>query len=249
MAKQKEAIFRFYAELNDFLPQNRRQRDFIYHFWGTPAIKDAIEAIGIPHPEVDLILVNNKSVDFTYRLQSGDRVAVYPVFELLNIRSVSHLRPKPLRRIRFILDVNLGKLARNLRLLGFDTLFQNNYKDKEIIAIAQKEQRLILTRDIELLKNKRVNRGYWVRSTDPDKQIKEILFKFDLFDQIHPFTRCLVCNGLLKKVPKNEVIEHLPPKTKVHFDEFYQCTDCGKIYWRGSHFKRMNEMIKNWQKL
>ncbi len=248
MKRPKEAVFRFYAELNDFLPKENRQKDFVYRFWGTPAVKDAIEALGIPHPEIDLILVNNQSVDFNYRLQAGDRVAVYPVFELLNISSVNRLHPKPLRKPRFILDVNLGKLARNLRLLGFDSLYENTFPDEEIIDIALREQRIILTRDIGLLKNGRVARGYWVRSTQPDEQIKEVLQKFDLTDRIQPFTRCLTCNGILEKVAKETVEINLPPKVKMNFNEFYRCKSCAKIYWRGTHFNRMEKMIKNWLK-
>lgn len=248
MNRPKEAVFRFYAELNDFLPKEYRQKDFVYRFWGTPAVKDAIEALGAPHPEVDLILVNNQSVDFNYRLQSGDRVAVYPVFELLNITSVNRLRPKPLRNPRFILDVNLGKLSRNLRMLGFNALYRNNFPDEEIIDIALREQRIILTRDKGLLKNSRVTHGYWVRHTQPQKQTEEVLQKFDLSHRIQPFTRCLVCNGALEKVAKETIEKTLPSKVKKMFNEFYRCTSCGKIYWRGTHFKRMEKMIENWLK-
>jgi uncharacterized protein with PIN domain len=246
MPKQRQAIFRFYAELNDFLPDSRRQTDILYSFWGSPAVKDAIEALGVPHPEVDLILVNNRSVDFLYRLQDGDRVAVYPVFERLNIASVTRLRPSPLRQLRFVLDVNLGKLARNLRLLGFDALYRNNFSDDEVIEIALQEKRTILTRDVELLKNGRVTHGYWVRHTHPDEQTKEILQTFDLFDRIRPFTRCLVCNGLLSPVKKESVENELPPRVRQNFKEFYHCRSCGRIYWKGSHFERMQKMIKRW---
>ncbi len=246
MPKQRQAIFRFYAELNDFLPDSQRQTDILYSFWGNPAVKDAIEALGVPHPEVDLILVNNRSVNFLYRLQDGDRVAVYPVFERLNIASVTRLRPSPLRQIRFVLDVNLGKLARNLRLLGFDALYRNNFPDDEVIEIALQEKRIILTRDVELLKNGRVTHGYWVRHTHPDEQTKEILQTFDLFDRIRPFTRCLVCNGLLSPIEKESVENELPPRVRQNFKEFYHCRSCGRIYWKGSHFERMQKMIKRW---
>ncbi|NOX87640.1 MAG: Mut7-C ubiquitin/RNAse domain-containing protein [Calditrichaeota bacterium] len=244
MAKPKQAIFRFYAELNDFLPRQWRQKEITYRFWGAPAVKDAIEALGVPHPEVDLILVNNQSVDFSYSLQEGDRVAVYPTFELFDISEVTRLRCKPLRKPCFILDCNLGKLARKLRMLGFDSLYQNDFQDKEIIDIALKEHRIILTRDIGLLKNNRVTHGYWVRQTDPGKQLEEVLNKFDLYSQSQPFTRCLDCNGLIEAVPKEKVIEQIPPKVQKYFNEFYRCVRCSKIYWEGSHYERMHKTIK-----
>lgn len=247
MPGQKQAIFRFYAELNDFLPRAWRQTDIPYQFWGHPAVKDAIEALGVPHPEVDLILVNNQSVNFDYRLRQGDRVAVYPVFELLNIAPVTRLRPRPLRKIRFVLDANLGKLARNLRMLGFDALYRNNFQDVEVIEIALQEQRIILTRDVELLKNGKVTHGYWVRHTDAQKQVEEVLQKFDLFDQIRPFTRCLVCNGLLLPVEKEDIEDQLPPRVRQSFETFYRCAACGKVYWRGSHFERMEKMVEHWR--
>ena len=244
MAKQKQAIFRFYAELNDFLPKPNRQKDLVYSFWGSPAIKDAIEALGVPHPEVDLILVNQKSVDFNYHLQHGDRVAVYPVFELMDITPITRLRPKPLRETKFILDCNLGKLTKKLRMLGFDCLYRNDYSDEQIIQISKKQKRIILTRDVGLLKNKNVTHGYWVRSTHPGQQIREIIQKFDLTRQIRPFSRCMECNGLIEEVPKKVIEKHLPPRVLQSFGQFYRCQQCGKVYWQGSHYERMQEAIE-----
>ncbi len=243
MTRKKYAVFRFYAELNDFLPKERRQKEIEYFFWGTPAIKDAIEALGVPHPEVDLILVDGDSVSFEFRLRGGERVSVYPVFELLDISKVTHLRPKPLRELCFVVDCNLGKLARKLRMLGFDVVFSNNANDFEIIQVAKAEHRVILTRDVELLKNKQVTHGYWVRSTKPDEQVKEVVEKFDLKRWLFPFTRCMVCNGKLQKVEKETVITFLPPKVQEHFNEFYRCSKCRKIYWPGSHYQRMLKFI------
>ncbi len=247
-AEPKQAIFRFYAELNDFLPSKYKQKDITYSFWGSPTVKDAIEALGVPHTEVDLILANNKSIDFHYNLNHNDRIAVYPVFERLDISQLQRLHLYPLRQTQFIVDTNLGKLARNLRLLGFDTLYENTYTDIEIIRIAEEEKRLILTRDIALLKNGRVSRGYWVRATNPDNQIKEILNKFDLLNQIKPFSRCLICNHKLAKISKAEILHQIHPKTRQHFNEFYRCKKCDQIYWPGSHYQRMQKMIKKWLK-
>lgn len=237
------AKFRFYQELNDFLPQKYKKRSFHYKFKNNPSVKDTIEAIGIPHTEIELILVNGKSVDFDYHLQNGDYVSVYPVFESLDISPIIKLHSKPLRIIKFILDTQLGKLAKKLRMLGFDTLYENNYKDKEIIKISREENRIILTRNKSLLKNNTVTHGYWIRNTDPDKQLQEIIRRFDLKDQIKPFTRCIECNGIMKPVNKKEIIDQLLPKTKKYYNEFYRCSHCNKIFWKGSHYQRMKKNI------
>lgn len=240
------AEFRVYEELNDFLPPKHRKKSFLHHFSKNPAIKDVIESLGIPHTEVDLILVNNQSVDFSYPLQNGDRVAVYPVFELLDITPIMHLRPKPLRKPKFILDVHLGKLAHYLRLLGFDTAYQKQLSDQEIIEIALQEKRIILTRDIGLLKNKRITHGHWMRATNPNNQVKEVLQKFDLYKKTDAFTRCLECNNLLTSIEKEKVKNRLDSKTRAYFDKFYCCSQCNKIYWEGSHYDKMKNLIAQW---
>ena len=239
------AEFRFYEELNDFLPPDKRKRSFAHNFAGTPSVKDSIESIGVPHSEIDLILVNGESVDFKFRLEGGERVAVYPVFERFDISPLLRLRPRPLRNPRFILDVHLGKLARYLRLLGFDTLYRNDYEDATIIAISVAQQRIILTRDVGLLKHGSVTRGYWVRGTRPKRQLQEIIQVFYLNRCLAPFSRCIACNGELDSVAKETVLYRLPPRTREHFDEFYECRGCARIYWAGSHYDRMREWIND----
>jgi len=237
------ASFRFYEELNDFLAVGRRKRTFEYLFNGKPAVKDAIESLGVPHTEVDLILANGESVGFDYRLRDGDRIAVYPVFEALDISPIVRLRAQPLRRSRFVLDVHLGKLVRLLRMLGFDSLYRNDYSDREIITVSSKERRIILTRDHRLLFAKVVTRGYWIRLTEPESQCREVLERFDLRSQIKPFSRCLQCNGAIEPVEKSRIIDRLEPRTKRHFDTFFRCTQCGRLYWKGSHFDRMVQTL------
>jgi uncharacterized protein with PIN domain len=219
------AYFRFYEELNEFLPPEKRKREFEYSFKDNPSVKDAIEAIGVPHVEVDLILVNSISVSFTEKLKDGDRISVYPVFEAFDIGSATHLRPKPLREIKFILDVHLGRLAKYLRLCGFDTLFGKFYDDREIIETAVAEKRIILTRDRQLLKDKRVTHGYWIRSQFHNEQMTEVFVRFDLSARIHLFTRCITCNTLL--------------------EEFSRCPGCNRIYWEGSHYDNMKVTVNN----
>ena len=238
---------RFYEELNDFLPKNRRKKPFEHLYFCNPTIKDIIESLGIPHTEVDLILVNSLSVDFKYVPSNGDKISVYPVFESIDITKVTNLRPVPLRASKFILDVHLGKLARYLRLLGFDSLYKNDLEDNVIIEIATKEKRIILTRDIGILKNGKVSHGYFIRSQQPREQLKEVIHRFDLSKQIKPFARCSGCNSKIKPIDKKKVKDLLKPRTKKEFRDFFQCSGCKKIYWHGSHYERMMEFIGSFE--
>ncbi|MGD8351023.1 MAG: Mut7-C RNAse domain-containing protein [Gammaproteobacteria bacterium] len=244
VVKPKLASFRFYAELNDFLDPADRGKSVDYRFDGDPGIKDPIETLGVPHSEVDLILVDGTSVGFDYRLGDGDRVAVYPVFEGFDISPLQRLRAKPLRVTRFVVDVNLGKLARRLRMLGFDTVYDNSFDDREVVDIAQRERRIILTRDRRLLFRKAVSHGYWVRSDDPATQLDEVVERLHLGAQIQPLQRCLECNGLIESVDTEQVWSRLEPLTRRYYSEFYRCPDCGKIYWEGSHVEHMSDTIR-----
>ena len=240
---------RFYEELNDFLPKAMRKRDIDYSFPGRRSIKDLVESMGVPHVEVDLILVNGESVDFGYIVRAGDRISVYPVFESFSIKEVTHLREKPLRDIKFVLDVHLGKLARRMRLLGLDTDFRMDRDDGELADISAKTNRILLTRDVELLKRKQIERGIFVRNTDPDKQIIEIINKFDLRSFIKPFERCIECNGKINKLNYEDNIglikEKVPPGVLSWCTEFYSCSSCDKIYWKGSHYDKLVKIINN----
>ncbi|MEN8217408.1 MAG: Mut7-C RNAse domain-containing protein [Pseudomonadota bacterium] len=239
-----QIYFRFYAELNDFLPPERQMRGFEQSVDKNPSVKDTIEALGVPHTEVDLILVNGESVDFAYLLQEGDRVSVYPVFEAIDITPLSRVRPQPLREIRFILDVHLGKLANYLRLFGFDTLYRNDYEDAQLAEISRNENRILLTRDMGLLKRSLVTHGYFLRETDPKRQLREILRRFDLFKLITPFNRCVNCNGLTHPVDKADIREQVQADTLEYYDKFCRCDACGKIYWQGSHYKKMQAFVE-----
>lgn len=241
----KTAEFRFYEELSDFLPLDERKVSFPYHFSGTPSVKDAVEAIGVPHTEIELIVVNGESVGWDYRLRSGDRVAVYPVFESVDVASAVRLREAPLRRPRFVVDVHLGKLARLLRMLGLDTAYRRNWSDAEIVRTSVEETRIVLTRDRGILKTKQVTRGYWVRSPRPEEQLKEVFGRFDLAALAKPFSRCMVCNGLLRRVDKQAVLGRLPGRSAAFYEEFYTCDDCGKVYWKGSHYERMKKCVRD----
>ncbi len=234
---------RFYEELNDFLVLSRRRKMLEYTLFCSPSVKDIIESFGVPHSEVDLILADGQSVSFDYKPVAGQHISVYPVFESLDITNVTHLRPVPLRRIKLILDVHLGKLARYLRMLGFDSVYRNDYNDHEIIATAKKDKRIILTRDIALLKNNDVTHGLWIRSQKPAEQVSEVIRRLDLYNLIKPFNRCMECNGKIVKIDKQKILDCLKPGTIAHFKSFYQCRHCGKVYWNGSHYESMMKKI------
>ncbi len=230
---------RFYEELNDFLPAEKRKRRFGTEIQPRQSVKDFVQSLGVPHTEIDLILINGNSVDFDYILKEGDDVSIYPVFESLDISDVQHLRPEPLREPKFVLDVHLGKLAKLMRLFGFDTHYEKHYDDEEIIRISVAEHRTILTRDLGILKRNIVTHGYYVRSTRAEEQITEIIKRFNLQNEIREFSRCLLCNSSLEPISKKEVEEVLPPKVKKFYNEFFICQNCRKVYWRGSHYKKM----------
>jgi len=242
---EHEIHIRFYEELNDFLPEEKRKKRFIHQFIDRTSIKDLVESLGVPHTEVDLILVNGKSVNFKYLIHEGDDISVYPVFESFDITEVQHLRPKPLRKPKFVADVHLGRLTRYLRMMGFDVLYKNNFDDDEIVRISLIEKRAILTKDRGILKRNKVTHGYWVRSTKVEEQVKEILDRFDLKKDIKEFSRCIECNDPLKSIKKETIIKQLPPKVAAMQNEFYNCPSCKKIYWKGSHYQRMLTFIQS----
>lgn len=240
----REVRIRFYAELNDFVAAGRRQREFTYTFSGTPSVKDTIEAVGVPHVEVDVILVNGESVGFSHRLVGGERVSVYPVFERFDVAPVTRLRPAPLRVTRFIADVHLGTLARRLRLLGFDTAWERDLDDAAIIETAKREKRIILTRDRGILKNGDVTHGYWLRATDPEGQLEEVLSALDLAGNIQPYVRCMECNSELEAISRSDAAASVPLQVLIVYREFKRCKRCGRTYWRGSHVERLDAVVE-----
>jgi len=241
---RSQVTIRFYEELNDFLPAEYRKVIFDHAITEGQTVKDLIESIGIPHTEVDLILINSDAVEFEYRLQQGDQVSVYPVFERLDISKVTKLRPQPLREIRFVLDCHLAKLVRYLRMLGFDSLHDNNYVDSEIAELSVHDKRIVLTRDRGLLKRRIITHGRYVRNIEPRRQFKEIVDWLDLSQSMRPFTRCIRCNGLLQEVSNDEVKGQIESDTGRYYQQFWRCGDCGHIYWKGSHYQKMERIIK-----
>ena len=239
-----KVYLRFYEELNDLLPKEKKKKRFIHNFIDRTSVKDLIESIGVPHTEVDLILVNGNSVNFKYLITDGDDISVYPVFESLDISDVQHLRPKPLRKPQFICDVHLGKLARYLRMTGLDIYYKNVLSDEEIVKRSSKERRAILTKDRGILKRNEVTHGYYVRTKKVEEQVKEVIKRFDLQKAIKEFTRCLECNTEISKIEKGKIVNILPPKVAASQNEFYRCPSCKKIYWKGKHHQKMLSFIK-----
>jgi uncharacterized protein len=243
LSDRPHALFRFYEELNDFLPRERRKRDFSIEVDRSRSVKDAIESAGVPHTEVDLILVDGRSVGFTHLLRGGERVSVYPMFERLDIAPVLRLRPLPLRDPRFVADTHLAKLARHLRMAGFDTVLDHDWDDDRIVACSLAERRTILTRDKGMLRRAEVERGYFVRAIHADEQLAEVLRALQLEGLMEPFSRCRECNTPLADVTREEVLEQVPPKVRASYERFKQCPGCARIYWEGTHFERMKRLV------
>ncbi len=239
-----KVFFRFYEELNDFLPEERRKVRFEHSYLDRTSIKDMIESLGVPHSEIDLILTNGKPVDLNYIVNPDDEISVYPVFESFDISDIQHLRAQPLREPKFILDVHLGTLAGYLRMLGIDSSYKNNFTKKDLVNISLNEKRTILTKDRNLLRRNEITHGYWIRNDDPVRQTREVIERFDLKNSIQEFTRCMECNSILIPVNKNEIENELPQKVKEQKNEFHRCSGCNKTYWKGSHYERMKKLIE-----
>jgi uncharacterized protein with PIN domain len=238
-----KCYFRFYEELNDFLSLCKKKERFTHHYFDRASVKDMIESLGVPHSEIDMILVNGVSVNFNHIIKDEDDISVYPVFESFDISGIQHLRPEPLREPRYVLDVHLGKLAGYMRMLGFDSLYKTDYSRGELVAVSLNDKRTILTRDRNLLKLNEVTHGYWVRNNIPENQLYEIVKRFHLKNLIREFTRCMLCNDLLKEIEKEKIIHRLPIKVAEQHDKFYKCESCDKIYWKGSHLEDMNKKV------
>lgn len=235
---------RFYQSLNDFVRPALRHAEMSHTLDRKASIKDMIEAFNVPHTEIALMLVNGSAVDFNYIVRDGDYIQVYPACPNLTATGLSQLRPALLPPLKFIVDVNLGKLARNLRLLGMDCGYQNDYADDDIARISSEEQRIVLTRDRSLLRRKIIVYGYYVRADAPMTQTKEVLNKFDLYPQIKPLTRCTHCNGLFRKIDKRMIEHRLEPLTRQYYQHFLMCSQCQRLYWQGSHHARLIGLIE-----
>jgi hypothetical protein len=238
------ATFRFYEELNDFLAPGQRRRAFDVVCPRAATVKHMIESLGVPHTEVELVLVNGESVGFAHPVHNGDRVAVYPVFEALDVTPLLRVREQPLRTTRLLCDAHLGALARLLRMAGFDTAYGNTLTDARIARIASDEQRVVLTRDRDLLKRRAITHGCFVRALRPREQLREVFERLDLARGARPFTRCLACNTPLRALADHAVPPSVPETVRATAPRFSTCDTCRRVYWEGSHWRRMRSIIE-----
>jgi uncharacterized protein with PIN domain len=237
------ASFRFYEELNDFLPAERRRREFDAPCARAATTKHMIEALGVPHTEVELILVNGESVGFDRILADGDRVSVYPKFESIDVTPLLRVRAEPLRVTRFVADAHLGGLAHLLRMMGFDTLYRNSFGDEEIVALSITDGRIVLTRDLELLKRRQVTHGCYVHALKPEQQLREIFARLDLARSARPFSLCLECNAPLRPVPRQAAAGRVPAGVWQRQERYSTCDRCQRLFWEGSHWQHMRTLV------
>ncbi|MCO7224071.1 Mut7-C ubiquitin/RNAse domain-containing protein [Pleionea sp. CnH1-48] len=239
--KQFQSHFTFYGNLNDFL-HNTTTTTIDYSFDGSPSVKDSIEAIGIPHTEVAQVLIGDQAIDLNTKLENQQQLSIYPA----NYAN-THIKPCPPHKpaeLKFILDVHLGKLARSLRMCGFDCLYYSqDIIDENLARLSAEEDRILLTRDIGLLKRSNVTYGYFVRNTRAEQQLEEVLSYYDLKNKLAPLSVCLDCNGQLSSIHKDKVARLLPGNVASEYDEFKHCQQCDKVYWEGSHFDNMKKSL------
>ncbi len=239
-----KAQLRFFGPLNDLLKPSFRFRAFELSTLERRSVKDAVEALGVPHTEIDLITVDGESAGFDHLIAADETICIYPHFSSLDITTITRVRPPELMTHRFVVDVHLGRLARRLRLLGFDTLYRNDWDDAELARCSEQEGRILLSQDRGLLKRRRVRHGQLVRSHDPDRQIEEVIERFDLRPEASPFRRCPLCNTVLRTVAREAVASRLPPHTRAAFREFRECRNCGRLYWKGAHHRRLGRLLE-----
>ena len=239
------AAVRFHGELAGLMGPAARAKGLAYPVDRRASIKDVVEALGVPHSEVYAIEADGRAVDFSYLLEDGARVDVHPAVPPVAVTRPTLLRPEPLPAIRFVADVNVGRLANLLRILGLDTAFGNGWDDDFIAETAASEGRIVLSRDRDLLKRSKITYGRLVRAERPEEQLREVLGLFGLRGPFAHFSRCLRCNTPLAPVDKQAVLHRLLPKTKKYYDVFSMCPTCGRIYWAGSHYEKVSERLRN----
>ncbi|HVN49135.1 MAG TPA: Mut7-C RNAse domain-containing protein [Bacteroidota bacterium] len=234
---------RWYGELNDHLPLEQQYSHIVHHLERRITVGEFVSRFDIPVDSIDLVLVNGTSVDLEYFLNDRDTIAVFPVFESFDISSLEKIHEHPLRRPKFVLDVHLGKLANHLRMLGFDTLYRNDYTDDLLCQISLREHRTLLSKDRSLIETKSLTHAYFVKNKNPRLQLLEVLNRFQLLSLASPFTRCIECNTILQPIEMKQILFRLPAPVKEWCTEYQWCSVCDRIYWKGTHFKKMQEFI------
>jgi uncharacterized protein len=224
------ASFTFDGRLRGFLSPERRTDSFLYRVARAATLKNAIEALGVPHTEVGAVTVNGAPATLQRIVRDGDRVEVFAREQ--SAEEIGYVSI-------FLADAHLGGLARFLRMLGFDTLHGNDLADAEIRRIAALEGRIVLTRDRELLKCREIVRGCYVRALKPEAQLAEVAARYGLAARAQPFTLCLRCNVALEKIERSAVAARVPPKVLGLQQSYTRCPACDGVFWPGSHYERM----------
>lgn len=238
----KQATLYLTGSLRDFLKEKQQKNPPLnIPFELNPSVKDLIESQGIPHTAIFKLEINKEERPLDYNVRDGDKITPYP-FEQVDSATLDDIFVSP---SKFVLDVHLGKLAKTLRLFGLDTSWNTDRKETEILHLSNQQQRMILSRDIGLLRNGEARYGYWIRATDPDRQIHELFERFNISDHIAPFSRCMKCNGVLEETELSQVEERVPPKVREWHSLFYECRNCHKVYWKGSHYKKLQEKVRS----
>ncbi|MDW7771852.1 MAG: Mut7-C RNAse domain-containing protein [Desulfobulbaceae bacterium] len=238
------AVFEFHGDLPGLLRAKWRGRQpVVQPVQRRASIKDVVESFGVPHTEIGTIECRGEEVDFSYPVEDDRVFKIFPIRAPWDPARKSLLRPVPLAEIKFIVDVNVGRLARYLRMAGFDVLYHYRWSDVQIIAMISRERRIVITRDLALLKRRQVEFGRYVRSEKPAEQLHEIIGFFGLRDKLQPFSRCLDCNTLLEPVAKQDILHLLEPLTKKYYHSFSICPACDKVYWAGSHVEEMRQLF------
>jgi uncharacterized protein len=240
------ATFRFHRELNEFLARPQREQAFACVCPVASTTKHMIEALGVPHTEVALILRNGLPDGFDTLVSDADFIDIYPPRMMPRALEIMHPLRAPLRleTLRFIADAHLGGLAQLLRLAGFDTRYDNHFPDDEIEQLALAEHRVVLTRDRELLKRRSLVHGCYVRTLQPDAQWREVATRLGLAQHVRPFRLCLMCNAPLRRASADEVSDRVPEGVLERHARFVTCDVCRRVFWEGSHWKRMRARIE-----
>lgn len=225
--------------------QRRKPRPLVLELTRHSSVKDFLEAQGVPHTEINRLTINGAEVDFSAIVADNDRIEAFGPPVPVDLTLATRLRPQPLASLRFATDANVGRLAGLLRLAGFNTFYDRDLPDRDLAALVARERRLLLTRDLGLLKRKSVEFGRLIRAALPYEQLREIVELYGLAGSIRPLSRCLHCNKLLQPVAKKEIIDRLEPLTKKYYDDFKLCPGCNRIYWAGSHQQRILSNLEN----
>lgn len=234
----------------DLIPLLRKKQTnpIIYPLTRRASIKDIIESCGVPHTEIGGIALGKLDIDFDYIPDADCIIDIFSVTTATMHSPAGELLRPPPGKLHFMVDVNVAKLVPLLRMSGVSAdLLPVKYirEAARVASLVNQKQCILLTRNRDLLKIREFVHGRLLRSQQPIVQLREVIMSYGLQTKLHPFSRCMACNGWLEKVDKSEIEHRLLPLTRQYYDHFKQCTSCEKIYWQGSHHERMVKIIES----